>query len=356
MNVGSMSSMHTEGQLQKMPPIDEKGGAINSRVAVVVLNYNCFEDVRRCIDSLGMQTYQNFVLILVDNASPDHSGAQLRSLYERHGKNLSVTEAKSVDHGASQTFDCHFIQSPENLGFAAGNNLGIRYALTLDVDYIWLLNPDTECEPSALHTLLAEIDAKPNLAAVGSKILYGGVAEQLPENRRIWGCGGLINFHSHEVSMRGAGELDNGQYDAMTMCDYLPGCSLLARAQVFQEIGLLPEQYFMYFEETDWCQRLTKAGHTMKFVPGSVVLHHFSDAKMQGASTVYYYNRNQRLFWLRHGSVRKRMMLYWNIFFRELPQVYRAYQAAKSTPQQELFKAHWRSAVDALLFRGGKRW
>ena len=162
--------------------------------------------------------------------------------------------------------------------------------------------------------------------------------------------------------MLGSGEIDNAGLNgvnskAVTECDYVPGCSLLVHRSVVESVGYIPEDYFMYFEETDWCLRMQNAGLKNVVASGSVVHHHFSDEKMQTPFTVYYYNRNQRIFWSRAtrsrlGAIRARF----RTAFRELPQAWRAKNASPTTEQREIFRAHVQSCVDFLLGRYGKRW
>ncbi len=303
---------------------------LEPRIGIVLVNYNCLTDTIRCLDSLSRLDYRNYFVVLVDNASPDGSGEQLKDF-------------------ASNTI--RIICNPENKGFAAGNNVGIHQARSMGARYIWLLNPDTEVAPDALRALVEELHTNPVVAATGSKILYG---EGTPEKAgRIWGAGGTVDPQQQQIEMRGNDALDEGQFDVVEDCGYLPGCSILVRTSVIKEIGLLPEEYFMYFEETDWCQRMRKASYRLHYVPSSVVYHHFSDPKMQTAFTVYYYNRNNRLFWWRYSNSKLRVIR--KTLLKELPSALRALFAAESAEHRQLFIAHTKSCLDFLLGRFGKR-
>ena len=305
--------------------------ASSAKVAIVIVNYNCYSDLVRCLESVRSLAYDSYVTIIVDNDSPDRSGE------------LILENCCSGDR--------EIICSKENNGFAGGNNLGISAAFELGVDYIWLLNPDTEVESDSLKHLVAALEMDPELAAVGSKVLYGD-----RESKMIWSSGGFVNTDSGLSWMRGTNEDDIGQFDEGQTCDYIPGCSLLARSSVFREVGLLPERYFMYFEETDWCLRVRAAGFKLAYVPKSVVYHHVADDKMQTPFTVYYYNRNERLFWFRFGALGYRVRRWCRALFIELPRTMKAYRCSLGTENEELFRAHYQSVKDALLLRAGKTW
>ena len=155
--------------------------------------------------------------------------------------------------------------------------------------------------------------------------------------------------------MRGNQEVDRAQYDEESDADYLPGCSILLPASVIPLIGLMPEEYFMYFEETDWCTRMKRKGVSLRYVPSSVIWHHFQDVKMDQAFSVYYYNRNERLFWYRYGSIQQRLSLIGRVIFKSLPSALRALYHAPSDEHVAVFTAHVHSCLDFLLGRFGKQ-
>lgn len=301
-------------------------------VAIVIVNYNGFDDIKRCLATIDELDSRDFITIIVDNDSPDGSGRLIAEQFKAENRII--------------------ICNDENSGFAGGNNVGIRRALSLGTKYIWLLNPDTEVEPSSLSSLKAELAKSEDTAAVGSKVLFG--EDKLKP--KIWSSGGYVERDAGLSWMRGTDEADLGQYDRVEECTYLAGCSLLVRASIFKDVGLIPERYFMYFEETDWCLQVKDAGYSLKYVPSSVIYHHVGDAKMQGPLTVYYYNRNERLFWLKFGTWHYRLKIWLKALVRDLPRVRNAYRSALGTENESLFRAHYRSVVDSLLFRSGKRW
>jgi len=125
----------------------------------------------------------------------------------------------------------------------------------------------------------------------------------------LWSAGGIIDLAAQQITMRGFDAADNGTFDNDSQVDYLPGCSLLIRTGALRQIGPLPEEYFLYFEETDWCMRARRLGWDLLFVPQSRVWHLFEQAKLQEPVRVYYYNRNELLFWSRWGRVNGKCIL-----------------------------------------------
>ncbi len=310
-------------------------------VGIVIVNYCGEDDIVRCFRSLAeldLCGSSGLVEIaLVDNASPDGSGERLQ---QRRDELLALLGPR---------FQLQLLFSPRNDGFAAGNNLGIDALKSRQVTHLWLLNPDTTVQPGALAALIAE--AAP-LRVCGSKVLYA--PEGTGERSKIWSAGGTLDRAQQQVGMRGLGESDVGQYEVIERCDYIPGCSMFLPLALIQRIGAMPERFFMYFEETEWCERMSRVGIELLYVPKSVVFHHFADEKMGRPFTVYYYNRNERLFWFRWGTWRQRLALICRTLFRSIPQALRAHRAAPDLEHRSVFRAQLLAYRDFLLGRSGK--
>ncbi|HQH26499.1 MAG TPA: glycosyltransferase family 2 protein [Oligoflexia bacterium] len=310
----------------------EASAAAMPMVGIVVVSYNSCADILRCLASLEQLDYPNYFVVIVDNCSPDSSGRKLL--------NISLNDRVAI------------VCSPENSGFAAATNVGLHFARARGADCLWLLNPDTTVDAQALSALVNAAADNAEGSAFGSKILYGSEAG---EEVKIWSAGARIDFVNRHIEMCGSGETDRGQYDAPYECDYLPGCSLFIRAAVLDEVGYLPERYFMYFEETDWCVRMRQKSLRLRYVPQSLVWHHFDDRKMQEAFGVYYYNRNERFFWFRYGTITQRFALVTKTLFRDLPRALRALWYAPDAQLRAVFRAHTASAFDFLCGRSGRR-
>jgi GT2 family glycosyltransferase len=163
------------------------------------------------------------------------------------------------------------LESSTNLGYAEGNNLGLRYALECDADDILLLNNDTIVDASSLESLVSTIESDPSIGAVGPKILYQA------DPRRLWSAGGRLNFTETVGRMRGYRQIDRGQFDRVEAVDYLSGCALLLRRTALERVGLLDPIYSpAYFEDADWCVRARRSGYQLVYVPTARIWHKVS--------------------------------------------------------------------------------
>ena len=321
-----------------------------SKAGIVVVNYCGEADVLRCIDSLKTLDLGDLVatpleLVVVENASPDGSGARLLEQREALGKALG------------DRFQLTVLLSTANAGFAAGNNIGLSHLKHSGASHAWLLNPDTTVDPRAFAELLIacqrESDSQSSACVCGSKVLYA--LDESDGSRRLWSAGGVLDRAAQRVDMRGLGEEDRGQYDLPASCDYVPGCSMFLPLSVLDRVGFMPEEYFMYFEETDWCESMSRAGVALRYVPSSVVYHHFADEKLGRPFTVYYYNRNERLFWFRWGGAMQRLRLFLRTAFRDAPRAFRALRAAPDEEHRAVFEAQLSGMLDFMRGRSGKR-
>ncbi|WP_298818602.1 glycosyltransferase family 2 protein [Chloroflexus sp.] len=239
------------------------------RIAIVVLTYNGVADTLACLASLGRLTYPAGArdVIVVDNASHDTTVAQVRSTFP---------QAVVIENGA-------------NLGFAAGNNVGLRYAQQQGYDYVLLLNNDTEVAPDMLDQLVAVAAADPTIAAAGPIIYYHAAPQ------RVWSAGGSIDWQRGICLMAGEEE-DYGQYVARRV-DFVTGCAMLIRVDALATVGLFDERFFMYFEETEWCVRASRAGYHCYFTPAAKVWHKIPlNARFDREYLAYYMTRNRLLF------------------------------------------------------------
>jgi GT2 family glycosyltransferase len=240
-----------------MPPIP--------LVYIIILNWNGWQDTLACVESCHKLTWPNFRILVVDNASTDGSEENLR-------QNL---------------VDVEIIQSGANLGFAGGNNIGIRRALGCGADYVWLLNNDTVAEPQALSKLVEALESDQGVAMAGSKIYY------FDDPRRIWSAAGSWRKGWLALRQKGGKQLDRGQFDASCTVWSISGCSLLVRAAAIEKIGLMDEKYFLYWEDTEWCARARASRYDLLYVSNSHIWHKVSASTRQGSfEQFYYYNRN----------------------------------------------------------------
>jgi hypothetical protein len=236
-------------------------------VSIITINYEHPEVTCALLESLRHITYPNIEVIVVDNASVKDDPAI-----------ISQTHPEIV-----------FIQSKQNLGFAGGNNLGIRQAKG---EYIMLLNNDTEVEPGFLEPLVNKLQSDPRIGAVSPKIRFF----YAPDTIQYAGY-----YPYTQVTLRqyliGLGEVDTGQYDTVCETFSIHGAAMMVPRAVIKEVGLMAELYFLYYEEHDWAERIKRAGYKVFYVPESLVLHKESiSTGKQSKLKTYYITRNRFLF------------------------------------------------------------
>lgn len=244
-------------------------------IYIVLLNWNGLSDTIECLHSCHRLNYPNFRIIVVDNASANNEADELSRLFP------SVS----------------FIKQKTNLGYAGGNNAGIKSALEKNADGVWLLNNDTVVAPDSLACLVDELFIAKNIGCAGSKVyLY-----DKPET--LWFAGGTANLTTGIAGHLGEGEPDTCQYDTAKDVDYLTGCSLLIKKEIFEQIGFLDEAYFLLFEDTDFCARVHQGGYETRYVPSSHVWHKVSQSIAKRAYQYeYYIARNSLYFVSKNGG------------------------------------------------------
>jgi len=239
------------------------------RVAIIVLNWNGKSDTLECLASLRRLDYTNHEIVAVDQDSSDGSCEAIAGAFP----------------------DITLICNDENLGFAGGNNVGIRYALDAGAEYIALLNNDTTVDPNFVRAFVDGAKAMPDFDIFGPKIVFHR------DPNVIWAAGSVINWKLGICKQRGFGESDRGQYDSPTEVNALTGCAMMIHRKAFENVGLFDTRFYLYYEETDWCARAQRAGFRLLYVPGTVVRHKVS-ATVGAASPaiVFYMVRNNLLF------------------------------------------------------------
>jgi GT2 family glycosyltransferase len=212
---------------------------MNPRVACIVLNWNGGQDTVECLDALQQCTYSDLTIVVVDNGSTDDSVARIRAAHP----------------------GILLLESGKNLGFAGGNNIGIRYALAHGAEYIWLLNNDTKPAPGALPALVAKALTDRRIGAVASICYYANA----PSKVQAW-AGTRVNLWIGYVRNSTVPHPDD-------WFEALYGASLLIASAAVEDVGLLDESFFLYLEETEFCLRLRRKGWRLAAAPDSRVLH-----------------------------------------------------------------------------------
>jgi hypothetical protein len=261
---------------EKIVPPAETKPAI-PKVVVIVLTWNGKALTMACLESLEALEYANAFVIVVDNASTDGTVEAVRKAY---GERVAIVE------------------NPENLGFSRGNNAGIRRALDAGADFVLLLNNDTVVDPALVGRLVEVIAGSGEIGIVGPKIYYASPPD------RIWFAGGEV-FLSRGVSRHiGIRERDTGRYDTIRDVDYVTGCALMARREVFDTNGYLDPVFAAYYEDTDFCMRARRSGFRVVYVPEGKVWHKISSSTggELGRAKISRKLRSSVIFYRRYAS------------------------------------------------------
>ncbi len=273
-------------------------------INIVILNWNGAEDTIECLESLQNLTGVNYRVTLCDNAS---SGDDLQQIFSWAQANEVNYEFMRSGSEASAPFaDLTLIQNGANLGFAGGNNRGITFALQQDdVVYVWLLNNDTVVEPNALSSLVRRCEADPQIGICGSLLKFY-------DNRSVIQAVGGCSFNPMTgIASQTLGRylpdttvLDRNHYEARQ--DYVCGASMLVSRSFLEQIGLMEESYFLYYEEMDWAIR-AEGKFKLAIALESVVYHKegsaIGSASMQepaSPSADFYLTRAKLRFMARH--------------------------------------------------------
>ncbi len=238
------------------------------RVALLILTWNRRDDVLGCAASLPRLTYPAVAPVVIDNASRDDTVA---ALHARHPA-LPV------------------IENAGNLGYAGGNNVGIRWALARGADYVQILNSDTEVTPELTSELVRVAESDERIAVVGCRNLLR------EEPRRLWGAYGTLTFGPFLVRSDGAGAPDGPAWQTERDVDVALGNGYLWRRAALEQIGLLDESLFGYHEDVDWCLRARRAGWRVVYAGAAAVLHAGGSSAATGSQWVfpraYFLGRN----------------------------------------------------------------
>jgi len=247
------------------------------QVIVIVLNWNNAPDTIACLDSLSRVEYGNYQTVVIDNGSTDASLSMLREAYP----------------------GIELLETGENLGYAEGNNVGLRRALTSQPDYVCVLNNDTEIAPDFITRLVEEAESDAAIGIVGPKMYFFEPSDM------VFAAGSLVEWDKGNLNQRGIWQRESAvgplYSDHPEDVDFIIGCGVLIKRTVLERIGLLDTRYYLNYEDVDLCIRASQAGYRVRYTPHAVLRHKVSASLGQGSPrNTYYMTRNAFLFFGTH--------------------------------------------------------
>jgi GT2 family glycosyltransferase len=259
-------------------------------IVTVILNTNRREDTLACLESLEKSAYPNLSIIVLDNASTDGSVEAIRERFP-------TVEVLSLQ---------------ENKGYAGNNNVGIQAAYQKRADWIFVLNEDTILDPDCLHCLAEIGESDPRIGIAGPLVYH------YDEPGVIQTAGGKFS-RRFEALHEAQNELDRGQFTRPRPVDWISGCAIFVRRQVIEDVGMLDERFFYYWEETEWCLRAGKSGWRIVLTPLAKLWHKGVQRDYNPGPAVTYYNtRNRFLMLAKHRAPLSTWLYVWIELFRRL--------------------------------------
>ncbi len=270
------------------------------KVSLIILNWNGLKMTREELDNVGKLDTKGLdaTCVVVDNGSTDDSQEKLSSY------KLSNMRYK-------------FIETNVNLGYAGGNNFGLRYSFKKEFDYTILLNNDVILPKDILIKLIDIAEKDPKIGLLAPKMYFAKGYEFHKDRYKkedlgkvIWYAGGFIDWENVYSDHRGVDEVDRGQYDREEIIDAANGACLLIRNEVIGDIGYLRDKYFMYWEDADYCMRAKKAGWKVVYTPKTELWHKVAQSSGIGSNlNDYFLTRNRLDFGLRYAPLKTKISL-----------------------------------------------
>ena len=294
-------------------------------VVTIVLNTNRKQDTLECLASLAGSVGPANHVIVLDNHSRDGSVEAIRASFPQ-------TEIIAIE---------------TDRGYAGNNNVGVRAARAFEPEWVLILNEDTILAPDCLRELVAAGEADPRIGMVGPMVFHHDEPEV------IQSAGGRLGPYWESIHL-GANEADRGQFPQTRPVDWISGCALLVRQTLIDEIGMLDERFYYYWEETEWCLRARKAGWRVVHVPAAKLWHKGVRRDYKPSANVTYYStRNRFLMMSKHRAPMAVQAVVWSQTLRTLASW--SIRSKWREAMREHRNAMWRGLVDFLFARWGIR-
>lgn len=270
------------------------------KVVIVILNWKRADDTIECLKSVEKLNTKDIKLqtVIVDNDSQDGS-------VEKINKFIKNTSHYSL------------VTSHSNLGYAEGNNVGIRHAKKQKADFVMVLNNDTILDKNLLQGFVSAAHRYPEAAVFSPKIYFAKGFEFHKKRYKkdqlgkvIWYAGGMIDWHNVYAQNRGLDDVDSGQYDKDLILEFATGTCLFIRSQVFDKVGLFDKRYFMYLEDADLSQRIINHNWKIQYYPKAFLWHKVAQSSRVGSDlNDYFLTRNRMLFGMKYAGLRAKFAL-----------------------------------------------
>jgi hypothetical protein len=259
-------------------------------VISVILNTNRREDTLQCLDSLRCNTYPNHKVIVLDNHSSDGSVPAIREAYP----------------------DVQIVNLEKNLGYAGNNNVGIEIAMKQGADWVFVLNEDIHLDAGCLAKLVEAGERDPQIGILGPLVYHHS------EPTVIQSAGGMLGKHWQSIHL-GKDEPDQGQFDSPHLVEWISGCAILVRREAIEQAGMLDGSFFIYWEETEWCIRVSRAGWKIVNVPQAHIWHKGVQRNYEPKpSFIYYGTRNHLRTLQKHEAPLQAKFYVWTQYLRTI--------------------------------------
>jgi GT2 family glycosyltransferase len=302
------------------------------RVDILLLNWNGASDTIECLASVFALDYPDFRVIVCDNGSTDGSMARLQA-WAADARRPAAMGGAPIAHvrydrataeagGVGRDADASLVlvDTGANLGFAGGNNVGLRFVLARPrAEYVWLLNNDTVVAPGALRALVARAEADPGVGAVGGTLLR----YDQPDRVQYQGVAAYSAWHGM-VTILGRDLPASARRAEPPRFDFVSGACFLARAAALEHVGLLDDRFFLYGEDIDWSVRIRQAGLRLAYAPDAEVWHKGSATVLGGSPMHDYHNvRSSLMLVLKHHRWRAPVAVAYSLYRCLLPKLVR---------------------------------
>lgn len=268
------------------------------KIAIVILNFNGTKDTIECLESINKLSAADIAFsVIIDNGSK---------------------EKFKVESSKLKVGDINIIRSEENLGFAGGNNIGIKYALKNGADYIFILNNDTILDKNLIKELLVVMESDEKIGVVVPKIYFAKGYEFHKDRyekdqlgKIFWYTGGIMDWKNVIGFHRGVDQVDSGQFDEITETEYATGCAMFVKKEVFERVGFFNEKYYLYYEDADFSERVKSAGYKIIYAPKAILWHKNAGSGGGSGSKLqdYYITRNRLFFGVKYAPLRSKLAL-----------------------------------------------